>query len=236
MADALGADGKCFSNGVGAGGFAGVVGEAQACAACLLVEGAKGLGAGAALVSAEADADDGRVVIAHFRSLAEDAVGFLNGEMANGVEDPVEGEIELAGGALAGALERFKDGLEGARIEVAPHVDDADGDVDLGVDDALLGELLHHAPGDEFVVFRIDKPAGDCLEGLDESGEVVEAVVGLGLAEGHGVRIVAGAEILDHVAGVMVPSRCRCSSALGRRRMNDSIDVMSQVYRVGLGE
>ena len=40
-------------------------------------------------------------------------------------------------------------------IEVAPHIDDADGDEDLGVDDALLGELLHHAPGDEFVVFGV---------------------------------------------------------------------------------
>jgi hypothetical protein len=49
-------------------------------------------------------------------------------------------------------------------IVVAPHVDDADGDVDLGVDHALRGELLHHAPGGQLVVFRGDQPPGDGLE------------------------------------------------------------------------
>ena len=47
VADALGADGERLSNGLGAGGFAGVIGEPQACRACLRVECAKGLGAGA---------------------------------------------------------------------------------------------------------------------------------------------------------------------------------------------
>ena len=46
-----------------------------ACAA-LCVERAEGLGAAAALVAAEADADDGWVLGAHFGSLAEDALGF----------------------------------------------------------------------------------------------------------------------------------------------------------------
>jgi hypothetical protein len=64
-----------------------------------------GLGAGSALVSAETDADDGGVIFAHLGGFAEDAIGFLDGEVADGVEDPVEGEAKLAGGALAGAFE-----------------------------------------------------------------------------------------------------------------------------------
>ena len=93
----------------------------------------------------------------HFGGLAEDALGLFDGEVAHGVEDPVEREAQLALGALAGPLQAGEDRLEGAWIEVAPHVDDADGDVDLGVDHALLGELLHHAPGGQFVVFRADQ-------------------------------------------------------------------------------
>ena len=88
-------------------------------------------------------------MFAHLGGFAEDAIGFFDGEVADGVEDPVEREAKLARGALAGALEGGEDGLEAARIEVAPHIDDADGDVDLGVDHALRGELLHHAPGGE---------------------------------------------------------------------------------------
>ena len=66
---------------------------------------------------------------------------------------------------------------------IAPHVNDADGDEYLGVDDALLGEMLHHAPGSEFVVPSVHQLAGDSLEGLDEAGEVSE------LVEGFSVRL-----------------------------------------------
>ena len=51
-------------------------------------------------------------------------------------------------------------GSKARGVEVAPHVDDADGDVDLGVDHALRGELLHHAPGGQFVVFGVDAGGG----------------------------------------------------------------------------
>ncbi len=196
-------------------------------AAC--VEGAEGLGAGAALVAAEADADDGGVVRAHFGGLAEDAIGLLDGEVADGVEDPVEREAQLAGGALAGAFQGGEDGLEAARIEVAPHIDDADGDKDLGVDDALRGEVLHHAPGGQFVVFGVAKAARDGLEGFDELGEIGEPVERLGF--GGASRGWASWRALSStsVAGRMVPSRCRCSSALGRRRMNSWISVTLSV-------
>ena len=74
--------------------------------------------------------------------------------MADGVEDPVKRKSQFPFGADPGAFQTCEDGLEARGVVIAPHVDDADGDVDFGVDDALLGEMLHHAPGGEFVVFR----------------------------------------------------------------------------------
>ena len=85
----------------------------------------------------------------------KDALGFRNGEVADGVEDPVDREAEFAFGAHRAPFQSREDGFEARGIVIAPHVDDADGDVDFGVDDALLGEMLHHAPGGEFVVFGV---------------------------------------------------------------------------------
>ena len=58
VADALRADGERLPDGLGPGGFAGVVGQAQSGLRGLGIERAKGLGAGAALVAAQADSDD----------------------------------------------------------------------------------------------------------------------------------------------------------------------------------
>ena len=76
--------------------------------------------------------------------------------MADGVEDPVEREAQLAPAALAGAFQAGKDGLEGGGIVVTPVIDDADSDEDLGVNDALGGEMLDHAPCGQLVVFGGD--------------------------------------------------------------------------------
>ena len=200
VADTLGSDGERLPDGLGAGGFAGVVGEAQAGGLGSRVEMAERLGAGATFVSAKTDADDGGVVLAQLGGFAEDAIGFLDGEVADRVKDPIEGEPKFARGAFAGALEAGKDGLEASRIEVAPHIDDADGDEDLGVDNALRGELLHHVPGDDFVVFGIAKAAGDGFEGLNEFGEIRETVEHLGFVWREGYGVVTGAE-LDQSGG-----------------------------------
>ena len=103
---------------------------------------------------------------AHLRGLAETRVGLFNGEVAHGVEDPVDREAEFGCGAFAGAFQCGKDGLEAVRVKVAPHVDDADGDVDLGMNDALRGELLHHVPRGEFVIFGVTRRARDGLVGI----------------------------------------------------------------------
>src|SRR5580692_4254236 len=108
---------------------------------------AERLRAAAALVAAQADADDGRILGVHGGGFLKDTFSLRHGEVADGVEDPVKREVQLALAALAGTLQASKDGLKALRIVVAPHVDDADGDVDLGVDHALLGQMLDLAPG-----------------------------------------------------------------------------------------
>ena len=120
--------------------------------------------------------------------------------MADGVEDPVEGEAKLACGAFAGAFQTLKNGLEATRIEVTPHIDDADGDEDLSMDDALRGELLHHVPGDDLIVFRVAEAAGDGLEGLNEFSEIGETIERLGVVLREWNGVVTGAE-LDQCGG-----------------------------------
>jgi hypothetical protein len=78
---------------------------------------------------------------------------------------------------------------------VAGHVDDADGDEDLGVNHALRCELLDHAPGEEFVVVGVDEPLADGLEGVKEAGEISEFVEVFGLGKGERLGIVAGAQL-----------------------------------------
>ncbi len=195
VADALGANREGLPYSLGTGGFASVVGEPKAGGLGARKEVAEWLGAGAPLVSAEPDADDGRVEFPHLRSLAKDAIGLFDGEMADSVEDPVEGEAKLTGGAEAGALQTLENRLEAAGIEVAPHIDDANRDVDLGVNDALLGEMLHHVPRHELIVFGVAETARDGFEGFNEFGEIREAVERLGIVMSEGYGIVAGAEL-----------------------------------------
>ena len=124
-----------------------MVGESQARFARLGIGGVEGRGAGTALVTAQANSDDGRVSKTKFSGFAEDALGLLDGEVAHGVEDPVNREAQFACSALAGSLQGGEDGLDGGGVVVAPTVDDADRDVNLGVDHSLGGQMLHHAPG-----------------------------------------------------------------------------------------
>jgi len=152
VAEAFRADGEGLANSFGSGGFAGVVGEAEAGIARAGVHLAEGLGAAAAFVATEADADDGRVIATKLGGFAEDFFGFVEREVAHGIEDPVESEADFLLGAKAGAFEAGEDGVEAVGVGIAPVVDDTDGDVDLGVDDALLGEMLCHAPRSEIIV------------------------------------------------------------------------------------
>jgi len=85
-------------------------------------------------------------------------------------------------------------------------VEDAEGDIDLGVDDALGGEGADHVVGDELVVGGGAEAGGDGLEGGEEAEEVVVGVEAAGVVEGERGGVVA-AESATRVAGSMVPSR-----------------------------
>ena len=192
VADAFGADvdggpdaGGAFD---GAAGLAGVGGEAEAGGAGFGVEVfEEGCGA-ARLVAADADADDGGVLGAELGGLAEDAGGLFGAEVADGVDEPVDGGAELALAAQAAALDGGDEWLD---LGVLPVVDDAEGDVDLGVDDALGGEGADHVVGDELVVVGGAEALGDGLEGVEEAEEVCVGVEAAGVGEGEGVGVVA---------------------------------------------
>src|ERR1035437_7048896 len=195
VANALRTDGESFPDSLGAGSFAGVVGQVKTGLRGLGIKGAKGRGAGAALVASQANADDGGMSWLEFGSLAEDALGLLDGKVAHGIKDPVDREAQFAFGALAGSLQGGEDWLEGGGVVVAPVVDDADGDVNLGVNHSLSGKMLHHAPGGQLVVFRADQLRGDGLEGVQEAGKVREAVERFGLDERERADVVASAQV-----------------------------------------
>ena len=112
----------------------------------------------------------------------EDASGFFDAEMADGVENPVNGDAEVRFCLFARAFHSFEEWLE---LQPAPVINHSDRDVDLGMDNPLLCKALHHAIGDEFVVFRRAKALGDGLEGKQESGEVGVLVDGLRLHRGR---------------------------------------------------
>ena len=192
VADALGADvdggpdaGGAFD---GAAGLAGVGGEAEA--------GGGGFGVGVAeegcgaagFVATDADADDGGVLTAELGGLAEDAGGLVGAEVADGVDEPVEGGAELLLGADAGALDGGDEGLD---VGLLPVIDDAEGDVDLGVDNALGGQGADHVVGDELVVVGGLQAGADGLEGVEEAKEVAVGVEGAGVGEGEGGGVVA---------------------------------------------
>src|SRR6476620_7007611 len=112
MAQTFGADAEGFPDGFGAGGFAGVVGKAETGGARFGVSFAERFGASASFVTTESDTDDGRELGAELDGLAHNTFPFRDGEVANGVEDPENGEAQLAFGAVAGAFESREDGFE----------------------------------------------------------------------------------------------------------------------------
>jgi hypothetical protein len=59
-------------------------------------------------------------------------------------------------------------GSKASGIVIAPQIDHAHRDEDLGVDHALLGQMLDHAPGGQFVVLGTDQQPGDGLEGFQK--------------------------------------------------------------------
>jgi len=76
---------------------------------------------------------------------------------------------------------------------IAPDVNDADRNVDFGMDHALSCKVLHHAPGGQLVVFRVKQQPGNGFKGVHEPGEVLEMVNGLSLGKCEQIGVVPGA-------------------------------------------
>ena len=124
--------------------------------------------------------------------MLEDARAGFNAEVADGVDDPEERDVEVGFGAGAAA---FNGGDDLIDVEATLPVEDADGDVDLGVADALGGEVAEHVVGDELVVRGGVEAGGDGFEAEEEAGEVVIVVDGAGFGEGEGGGVVALREL-----------------------------------------
>ena len=165
----------------GATGFAGVGGKAEAGGFGFGVDLAEERGGAAGFVSANANADDAGVLGAEFGGFAEDADGFIDAKVADGVDDPEHCGAEVLFATDAAALDGFDEGLD---LGLLPEIDDAEGDVDLGVEDALGGKSADHIVGDQLVVFGGAEALGHGLEGHEEAEEVFVGVELTGVGEG----------------------------------------------------
>ena len=198
MAESLGADVDSAPDAFGSGGLAGMGGEAEASVARFCVEFAERLGAGATLVAANANADDGWKLGMQFRGFAKNLRRFFRAEVADSIENPVDGDAKFGFCAGAGAFHTGKERLE---VAASPVIDDPDRDVDLGVNDALGGESLKHAPGDEFVVIGGEEVFAHRFERHEEAGKVSVLIQSgrLGKVERHAV--VARAQLDQRLRG-----------------------------------
>src|ERR1700691_4680629 len=202
VADALGAQVERPPDRFRRAGFAGVGSQAQAVVSGPGVSVAKQLGRRFLLVASDADADDLAVVIADGQ--LEDFLRGLGPELAAGVEDPYQGDAEVASATGPAAIEALEDG---SKILLTPEAD-SDRDVDLGVEHVFFFQPLHQAVSDEFVIVDSAQVLGDLLEGQQEPLKIFVAVECIDLGLGG----------TSSVAGSIAPSRCRCNSALGRSR------------------
>ncbi len=108
--------------------------------------------------------------------------------MADGVDDPEERDVEVAFASGSALLDGGHDFVD---VEAGEVVEDADGDVDLGVADALGGEVAEHVVGDGLVVGGGVEALGDGLEAHEEAGEVGVGVDLAGGFEGERGGVVA---------------------------------------------
>src|SRR5215471_17248091 len=157
------------------GRLAGVGSQVQALGSGLFVELQKPFCRATALVAA--DTDSGDVALAQLRRELENSRSRLRAEVADGVEDPQQGHTEVAVPAFAAALHAFK---ERQKVLAAPQ-DHTHADVNFGVANVLLAQLLHQAVRYQLVVLRRAQALGDRFEGHQEA---VEIAVGIKLTRG----------------------------------------------------
>src|SRR5580704_3129383 len=112
----------------------------------MLVHFAELLRSGAAFVATNANAND--TAVAEVNGYVDHASGFIDPEMTDSIEDPVERHPEVALAAFTSAFDAF----EKRGKLLSPPLHHADGDVDFGMNHTLRMQLLHHAICDQIVV------------------------------------------------------------------------------------
>ena len=125
---------------------------------CVLVDIAKLLRPGAPLVSTNSYAGDVSALAAN--CLVNYPARFVHAEVPDGVEDPVERHAKVALAALTSSLRAFE---QRSKFLPSP-MNYAGRDVDLGMQNILRVQLLHHPIGHQFVVFGSAQPLSDRLE------------------------------------------------------------------------
>jgi len=198
VADALGSDVDSRPDALRAGGFAGVAGEAEAGCLGVGVEVAEILGGASGFVATDADADDAGVLVLKLGGLVEHARAFGDAEVADGVDDPEQGDVEFGFAAEAAT---FDGGHDFVDVEAAEVVEDADGDVGFGVANALGGEVAEHVVGDGLIVGRGVEALGDGLEAHEKAGEVGVVVDVARVGEGERRGVIAEGEFDEGFGG-----------------------------------
>ena len=109
MADAFGADVEGGPDALRSGIFAGMAGEAEAGGFGFGVEVAEFVGGAEELVAADADADNAGVDVLQLGGFLEDAGAGFYAEVADSVDDPEQGDVEVGFGAGAATFDGGND-------------------------------------------------------------------------------------------------------------------------------
>ena len=133
----------------------------------VFVDFAKLLRPSFSLVAADSDPCD--IVCLEANRFVHNPPCFVDSEVADRVEDPIERHAEVALATLASTLGAFEQRSE----FLASPMHHAGRDIDLGMNNALRVQLLHHAISNQFVVVGGAQPLGDGLEGQHEAGEIL---------------------------------------------------------------
>ena len=146
VADALGFQIQRAPNGFRAGIFAGVRGQAQAVVCGIRVGITKKFGRSFLLIAAHANGGD-MAITATYRP-SEDIARCAGAEVADRIENPEQGNAEVALAPLAATFHAFEDG----RRNPAPPQAHSHRYVDFGMKHVLGFELSHQPVGNDFIV------------------------------------------------------------------------------------
>src|SRR5271165_2730995 len=117
--------------------------QTQAVLSRVLVHFTELLRRGAALISSESDS--GNISVLEGNGFVNDALRFLDPEVAHRVEDPIQRQAKVSLAALPPPLQPFEQRCE----FLPPPQYSANGNIHLGMKNILRVQLLHHAIGDE---------------------------------------------------------------------------------------